>query len=252
MTAKTLNNNPKRTDHLILHHSHLPGAETGRSPPLLGQARRVLEDVLHQKTGRHEEDSRNPLGSQLRSAPKVLSRHHLGQDDVWQQHLRVSRTHHPSQAGPHPKYCPEDLNGGHEILSSHLPSRRGWHPPLVTHRREMLCHYLHRNMSLPRLHPLTTLYNNSGVEQHAPVWLPSSRQPLLVRALQALNSLSLPLSPPQPLRPHFPISPWLDFKHMFALHIPGLPPKPDSNILAASLFLELDRYLYHHHLRLHR
>ena len=35
---------------------------------------------------------------------------------------------------------------------------------------------------------------------------------------------------------------------MFALHIPGFPPKPDSNTLAAPLFLELDRSLYHHHL----
>ena len=55
--------------------------------------------------------------------------------------------------------------------------------PLSTHRRETLYHHLYRNMSLPHLHPLTTLYTNSGVEQHSPVLPHTSRQPLLVRAL---------------------------------------------------------------------
>ncbi|XP_050714195.1 uncharacterized protein LOC126997240 [Eriocheir sinensis] len=38
---------------------------------------------------------------------------------------------------------------------------------------------------------------------------------------------------------------------MVSLHIPGLPPKPSSSIVAATHFLQLDRTLYHHHLKIY-
>ncbi|XP_050709265.1 uncharacterized protein LOC126994066 [Eriocheir sinensis] len=122
--------------------------------------------------------------------------------------------------------------------------------PLATHRREVLCHHYHRIRSLPPSHPLSKMYSTSGVDQHAQVWLPGARQPLIVRALLVHHILRLTPPPPQPISPHSPIPPWLDISHMVSLHMPGLPPKPSSSIVAASHFLQMDKSLYHHHLKI--
>ncbi|XP_045126267.1 uncharacterized protein LOC123513261 [Portunus trituberculatus] len=101
-------------------------------------------------------------------------------------------------------------------------------------------------------HPLITLYTTSGVDQHSPVWFPGARQPLLVRALLAHAILGLPPPPPQPISPHSPLPPWLDISDKINLHLPGLPPTHGSaGVLAPTLFLQLDRTLYHHHLRIY-
>ncbi|XP_045136349.1 uncharacterized protein LOC123519276 [Portunus trituberculatus] len=107
-------------------------------------------------------------------------------------------------------------------------------------------------MSLPPSHPLITLYTTSGVDQHSPVWFPGARQPLFVRALLAHAILDLPPPPPQPISPHSPLPPWLDISDKINLHLPGLPPTHGSaGVLAPTLFLQLDRTLYHHHLRIY-
>ncbi|XP_045130249.1 uncharacterized protein LOC123515571 [Portunus trituberculatus] len=102
-------------------------------------------------------------------------------------------------------------------------------PPLSTHRRMTLCQQYYRILGLPASHPLSTLHSNSGVDQQAPVWLPAARQPLIVRALLSLTILHLPPPPPQPVNPYSPFPSWLDVTHNFALHVPGLPPKPSRN-----------------------
>ncbi|XP_045137166.1 uncharacterized protein LOC123519726 [Portunus trituberculatus] len=98
---------------------------------------------------------------------------------------------------------------------------------------------------------LSTLHSNSGVDQQAPVWLPAARQPLIVRALLSLTILHLPPPPPQPVNPYSPFPSWLDVSHNFALHVPGLPPKPSVSGLAAAHFQQLDRSIYHHHLKIY-
>ena len=124
-------------------------------------------------------------------------------------------------------------------------------PPLSTHRRAVLCQQYYHILSLPQSHPLAVLYSNSGVDQHAPVWFPGARQPLLVRALQAFNTLGLPPPPPQPISPHSPIPPWLDLSPMFILHLPGLPSRHSTTILAQTLFHQMDKTLFQHHTRLY-
>ncbi|XP_045101462.1 uncharacterized protein LOC123498421 [Portunus trituberculatus] len=124
-------------------------------------------------------------------------------------------------------------------------------PPLSTHRRMTLCQQYYRILGLPASHPLSTLHSNSGVDQQAPVWLPAARQPLIVRALLSLTILHLPPPPPQPVNPYSPFPSWLDVTHNFALHVPGLPPKPSVSGLAAAHFQQLDRSIYHHHLKIY-
>ncbi|XP_045127737.1 uncharacterized protein LOC123514153 [Portunus trituberculatus] len=119
-------------------------------------------------------------------------------------------------------------------------------PPLSTHRRMTLCQQYYRILGLPASHPLSTLHSNSGVDQQAPVWLPAARQPLIVRALLSLTILHLPPPPPQPVNPYSPFPSWLDVTHNF-----GLPPKPSVSGLAAANFQQLDRSIYHHHLKIY-
>ncbi|XP_045115986.1 uncharacterized protein LOC123507278 [Portunus trituberculatus] len=117
---------------------------------------------------------------------------------------------------------------------------------------ETLCQHHHHILSLPQSHPLlVTLYSTSGVDQHTPVWLPGARQPLLVRALQTLNTLGLPPPPSQPISPHSPIPPWLDLSPMFTLHLPGLPNRHSSSRLASLLFHQRDKTLFKHHVKLY-
>lgn len=122
--------------------------------------------------------------------------------------------------------------------------------PLSAHRREVLCQHYHRIMCLPSAHPLASLYRNSGVDHHTPVWSPGVRQPLLVRALQALIVIDLPPPPAQPTSPHSPFPPWLDINYKFTLHLPGLPSRHSAGCLAAALFTQIDRTIYHHHIKL--
>ena len=99
-------------------------------------------------------------------------------------------------------------------------------------------------MTLPPPHPLTTLYTNSGVNSQSPVWLPGSRQPLLVRALRTYNMLRTASPQPQSTRPHSPIPAWKDITSMVALYVPDLN---IASTLAATLFLQLDHTKYHSH-----
>ena len=120
-------------------------------------------------------------------------------------------------------------------------------PTLATHRKNMLCqHHLHI-MTLPPLHPLITLYTNSGVNSQSPVWIPGSRQPLLVRALRTYNMLRTAPPQPQPTRPHSPSH--HGRRSMVALYVPDLPSKNTTSTLAAALFLQLDHTRYHSHCR---
>lgn len=123
--------------------------------------------------------------------------------------------------------------------------------PLADYRKQLQCQHYHRIMSLPPSHPLSILYANPNVDQDSPTWVPQFRQPLLVRALQTLHLLQITPPPPQPTRPHSPIPPWQNISHMFALHVPHLPDKTSAGLQAAPLFLELDRSLYHHHIKLY-
>ena len=120
-------------------------------------------------------------------------------------------------------------------------------PSLATCRKNTLCqHHLHI-MYLPPPHLLTTLYTNSGVNSQSPVWLPGSRQPLLVRVLGTYNMLRTPPPQSQPTRPHSPIPLWKDITIMVALYIPDLPSKNIVSTLAAALFLQLDHTRDHSH-----
>lgn len=64
-----------------------------------------------------------------------------------------------------------------------------------------------------------------GCGSLSPIWLPGARQPLLVRSLQAYDTLGITPPLPQPTRQHSPILPWKFITHMAALHALGLPLK---------------------------
>ncbi|XP_045127733.1 uncharacterized protein LOC123514149 [Portunus trituberculatus] len=54
-----------------------------------------------------------------------------------------------------------------------------------------------------------------------------------------------------PVNPYSSFPSWLDVTHNFALHVPGLPPKLSVSGLAAAHFQQLDRSIYHHHLKIY-
>ncbi|MPC48286.1 hypothetical protein E2C01_042054 [Portunus trituberculatus] len=91
--------------------------------------------------------------------------------------------------------------------------------------------------------PLSALYTNSRVNEQAPQWHPGTRQSLLVRVLLASDFLGLPLSVPQPTRPHSPVP-------SVSLHVPGLSSRSTLSSLAATLFLQMERTQYPLHQKL--
>ncbi|MPC65657.1 RNA-directed DNA polymerase from mobile element jockey [Portunus trituberculatus] len=133
------------------------------------------------------------------------------------------------------------------MTSSPIPSllAESGIPPLSSYRREVLCKEFHRLQTLPPSYPLSILHSTSGVDPHAPVW-PNARPPLQVRAMLAHNTLGLPPPPPQPISPHSSLPPWTDISSKFALTIPELS-KHLTATFANTLFLQLDRTIYHHH-----
>ena len=104
----------------LFQNAHLPGAAAGRSSPLLGRAHKIYPNLLQQAVGHDETDCRYPLGRQTRSPPPILPCHHPAQNHVRQQHLWLSDTDRPHQAGSSPEYSPSW--GGHEILPCYLPA----------------------------------------------------------------------------------------------------------------------------------
>lgn len=73
---------------------------------------------------------------------------------------------------------------------------------------------------------------------------------MLVRALLAFKVLGLDHTPPQSTSTLSPLPPWEDLTSKIILDIPGYPSKSTANCPAIIPFLEIDRSMYHHHIKI--
>lgn len=123
--------------------------------------------------------------------------------------------------------------------------------PFGNYRQQMTSQQLYSTMYRQDSYPLKKLYTEAGIDRQTPVWVPGARILMLVRALLALKALNLNHAPPQPNTLHCPIPPWQDLSSMIALDIPGNPSKSTATCPATIPCMEIDRSIYHHHIKIY-